>query len=281
MPAASTCHAILDRHGLIEPTEPQEHTGWQRFEKETPNELWQMDFKGDFSVGDDTPVYPLTVLDDHSRFALALHACPDQGTERVREQLSRTFRRYGLPDRMLLDNGPPWGAPYPAGREEPPHYTRLTVWLMRLGVAVSHSRPFHPQTLDKDERFHRTIEAEVLRYSRFLTLPESQDRFDRWRNTYNLERPHEALDMDVPADHYQPSRRAFPEELPAIEYGPDDLVKKVWTTGRIQMEGRQFRIGAAFSGLPVALRPTADDGRWEVFFCDHKIREIDLREPEP
>lgn len=220
------------------------------------------------------------MLDDHSRFSLALRACPDQQTRTVREQLTRTFRRYGLPERVLTDNGPPWGAPYTAGREDPPHYTQLTVWLMRLGVTISHSRPFHPQTLGKDERFHRTIQAEVLRYSRFESLQASQDRLTRWRDTYNLERPHEALDMDVQADHYQPSSRPFPEDLPAVEYGPDDVVKKVWSTGRISFQDRQWRVGAAFHGLTVALRPTSEDGRWNVFFCDQKIREIDLREPE-
>jgi transposase InsO family protein len=279
VPAASTCQAILDRYGLVAPSEPQEHGGWTRFEKERPNELWQMDFKGDFPATDGAQIHPLTVLDDHSRFALVLRACADQRFGTVQEQLTRTFRRYGLPDRMLMDNGPPWGAPYTAGRLDPPHHTRFTVWLMRIGVGVTHSRPFHPQTLGKDERFHRALEAEVLRHGPFTSVDHTQKRFDDWREVYNLERPHEALDMGVPAEHYRPSGRPFPTELPAIEYRASDLVKRVYSNGRIRLDGHQFRIGAAFGGLRVALRPTAEKGRWQVFFCHQKIREIDQSQP--
>lgn len=144
-----------------------------------PNQLWQMDFKSDFSTGDDTRVYPLTVLDDHCRLSLALCACREQkGTQRVRDQLIRSFRRYGLPDRMLLESGPPWRAPYTTDREDPPHYTQVTVWQTRLGVKVSHSRSFRSRTLGKDEYFHRTIEAAILRYGHFQVLPETQARFD-------------------------------------------------------------------------------------------------------
>lgn len=279
VPAASTCQAILDRHGLVEPSEPQEHAGWTRFEKERPNELWQMDFKGDFPTTQGAQIYPLTVLDDHSRFSLVLRACRDQRARTVRDQLTRAFHRYGLPDRMLVDNGPPWGSPYTAGRLDPPHHTQFTVWLMRLGVKVTHSRPFHPQTLGKEERFHRTLGAEVLRTGSFFSVNHTQKRFDEWRDVYNLDRPHEALDMDVPAEHYQPSSRPCPDDLPEIAYRSTDLMKKVYSNGRIRLHGDQFRIGAAFAGLLVALRPSAEDGRWRVFFCDQQIRTIDQRDP--
>lgn len=276
VPAASTCTKILHRHDLIPDREPQQDQGWTRFERDRPNELWQIDFKGDFAAGDGSRVYPLTVLDDHSRFSVALKACPDQQLETVQGHLTGAFRRYGLPDRILADNGPPWGAPYVVGRNEPPH-TRLAVWLYRLGVSVSHSRPFHPQTLGKDERFHLTVDVEVLRYEHYRSLEDCQTGFDTWRQTYNLERPHEALDMDVPADRYQPSPRPFPEHLPPIEYGPADEVRTVYSNGRITFEGQQFLIGAAFGGLPVALRPTTTDGRCNVYFCSEKVKEIDLR----
>lgn len=114
VPAASTCQAILDRHGLVEPSEPQEHSGWTRFEEERPNELWQMDFKGAFPTTEGAQIYPLSVLDDHSRFSLALRACPDQRADTARQQLTRAVRRYGLPDEILVDKGPPWGSPYTA-----------------------------------------------------------------------------------------------------------------------------------------------------------------------
>jgi len=191
----------------------------------------------------------------------------------VQQRLTAIFRRYGLPRKMLMDNGPPWGA------EGQADYTTLTVWLLRLGVRVSHSRPYHPQTLGKDERFHRTLKAELLQYCQGLALVQCQPRFDAWRLTYNLDRPHEALGMAVPASRYRESPRSFPERLPAIEYGPGDVVRKVYETGRISFHNRFFRLGKAFRGEAVALRPTVTDGLWEVYFGQHRIARINLREP--
>ena len=272
VPAASTITAILHRHGLIDPGESAKHQAWQRFEAPAPNDLWQMDFKGHFALAPGR-CHPLTVLDDHSRYALGLEACADERRDTVQQRLTAIFRRYGLPRKMLMDNGPPWGA------EGQADYTILTVWLLRLGVRVSHSRPYHPQTLGKDERFHRTLKAELLQYCQGLALVQCQPRFDAWRLTYNLERPHEALGLAVPASRYRESPRSFPEQLPAIEYGPGDLVRKVYETGRISFHNRFFRLGKAFRGESVALRPTVTDGLWEVYFGQHRIARINLREP--
>ena len=142
---------------------------------------------------------------------------------------------------------------------------------MRLGIGISHSRPHHPQTQGKDERFHRTLGAEVLGYQRAATLAKWQQHFDTWREIYNHERPHEALDMEVPASRYQPSRRTYPEQLPAIEYGPADIVRKVRHVGHIKYRGRDYHIGSAFYGLHIALRPTLKDGVFDVFFCHQKL----------
>jgi len=173
LPVPSTVQAILARHGRIDPAESHKHQPWQRFEHETPNALWQMDFKGHFAVGAGR-CHLLTVLDDHSRFNLCLQACANEQGTMVREHLTHTFRRYGLPQRMAVDNGSPWGDTF----DSP--YTPLVAWLIRLGVNVSHSRPYHPQTLGKDERFHRTLKAEVLRQT-FSDLDTAQDHFDRGR----------------------------------------------------------------------------------------------------
>src|SRR5262249_49992899 len=151
------------------------------------------------------------------------------------------FRRYGLPERITCDNGPPWGS---ANSK----HTKLGVWLMRLGIALSHSRPHHPQTQGKDERFHRTLTAEVLRFLEPDNLAICQQHFDQWRDVYNTERPHEALGMKVPATRYQPSLRPYPEQLPTIEYGPTDLVRKVRGQGHIKYKGREIHIGRAFAG---------------------------------
>jgi transposase InsO family protein len=272
LPAASTIHAILQRHGRIEPSESAKHQPWQRFEHEAPNQLWQMDFKGHFALGNGARCHPLTVLDDHSRYAVCLQGCHDERGHTVQQRLTETFRCYGLPQRMLLDNGSPWGS----DSEHP--YTPLTVWLLRLGIGVCHSRPRHPQTQGKEERFHRTLKAEVLSGLTFADLGAVQQRLDQWRSIYNHLRPHQALAMAVPSSRYQVSGRRFPETLPSLEYGWGDVVRKVQGHGRIWFRNRVFRIGKAFRGYPVALRPTAEDGLWEVFFATHCIACIDLRE---
>jgi transposase InsO family protein len=269
VPAASTITAILHRHGLIDPEEAAKHKAWQRFEAEAPNDLWQMDFKGHFPAAQGR-CHPLTVLDDHSRYSLGLKACGDERDLTVRECLTVIFRRYGLPRRILVDNGSPWGA----DREHP--HTTVTVWLMRLGIGVTHARPYHPQTLGKDERFHRTLKAEVLHYCQGLDLLACQRRFDAWRFLYNHERPHESLGMAAPANRYRQSSSHFPKTLPPLEYGPEDRVRKVVEGGYIFYRNREYRIGKAFKGEYVALRPTLIDGILEVFYGNHKIAQINL-----
>lgn len=271
VPSPSTITAILRRRDLLDPEESSKHRRWQRFEHPTPNALWQMDFKGHVPVGHGR-CHPLTVLDDHSRFALGVEACPNERGTTVQARLITLFRRYGLPERMVMDNGAPWGT---AGGHL---YTPLTVWLLRLRVGVSHGRPYHPQTQGKDERFHRTLATEVLRGRSFGDLAQCQQAFDAWREVYNLERPHEALGYAPPASRYQVSPRPFPETLPPIEYGPDDLVRRVQQGGVVHVRGREYLVGKAFHGYPVALRPTDQDGMLAVFFCHHRIATIDFRD---
>jgi len=269
VPTPSTITAILQRHQLLDPKESPKHQAFLRFERPAPNDLWQMDFKGEFKLPQGR-CYPLTILDDHSRFAVALQACARNTRNITQTALIQVFRRYGLPDQITCDNGSPWGS---RGRG---YYTGLGVWLMRLGVGVSHSRPHHPQTQGKDERFHRTLEAEVLHYQHGASLAQWQLLFDQWRVIYNTERPHEALSMAVPASRYQPSHRRYPEQLPPIEYGPADIVRKVRHYGHIKFEGREYHVGSAFYGLHVALRQTTTDGLFDVYFCHHKIGALDL-----
>jgi len=269
VPAASTITGILRRHDLIGAEEGAPHKAFQRFEHAAPNDLWQMDFKGHFAL-EQGRCHPLTVLDDHARYSLGLDACANERAETVRGQLTGVFRRYGLPWRMLMDNGSPWGDD--GGNP----YTVFTVWLLRLGIGVSHGRPYHPQTQGKDERFHRTLAAEVLRES-LRDLAHCQERFDRWRTVYNHERPHEALGLAVPASRYQASPRTFPEVLPAIEYAPDVEVRKVQQGGRLHYGGREYCIPKAFYGYPIGLRSTVQDGVMEVLFCHHLILQLDLR----
>jgi transposase InsO family protein len=272
VPAASTITAILKRHGRIDAAESLKHTAWTRFEAEAPNDLWQMDYKGHFAANQGR-CHPLTVLDDHSRYSLGLEACSDEKTLTVRQRLIPIFQRYGLPKQMLMDNGSPWGS------DKQHIFTPLTVWLIRQGIGIIHSRPFHPQTLGKDERFHRTFKAEIGQYCIGLSLALCQRRFDAWRGVYNFQRPHEALGMKVPAERYRPSRRQYKESLLPIDYGPSDQLRKVQQGGRISYPGREYSVPKAFFGERVAVRPTGTDGLFDVYFCNQKIAQLNLKEP--
>lgn len=276
LPAPSTITEILRRRGLLDAAESVKHRPMQRFEHPTANDLWQMDFKGHFGMENGQRCHPLTVLDDHSRFSLCLEACGNERTDTVQQRLTATFRRYGLPRRILADNGSPWGGG--DCREHP--YTPLTVWLLRLDIAVSHGRPYHPQTQGKDERFHRTLSLELLSRRSFRDLPHCQEQFDPWREEYNLHRPHQALDMQVPADRYLLSSREFPEQLPPVEYGDGSEVRRV-NRGHVSIRRQRIQVGKAFDGYPVAMRATQTDGLLAVQFAHHTLGMVDLRDEQP
>ena len=269
-PAVSTVHQILCRSGRIE-APPGGAVASQRFEMPAPNLLWQMDFKGWVRLGNDAQCHPLTVVDDHSRYDLCLQACADQRGDTVRERLEGTFRHYGLPEAFFVDNGTPWGDP--SGER----WTRFEVWLLKLGIGVIHSRPYHPQSRGKNERFHRTLNAEVFALRRFRDLAETQRAFDAWREVYNFERPHEALDQQVPASRYQPSKRPMPKRLPEPEYDSQEIVRTVPATkAYVSFKGDPWKVPQAFRGERLAIRPTSEDGKYGVFFAAHQVATIDL-----
>jgi len=272
-PAPSTITHILRRHQLIQTEISHSSKPSIRFQRDQPNELWQMDFKGHFPTLRGR-CHPLTVLDDHSRFSIGLAACPNEQLAGVRHWLALWFSKFGLPEGLLMDNASLWAG----GHGQP--WSALTVWLLRLGIRILHGRPRHPQTQGKEERFHRTLKEELVRYETFKDLKHCQKRFDQWRLVYNHQRPHQALDMDTPASHYQPSSRPFPKTLPSIEYAPGDCVRKVQAEGIVSFQGRRLKLSQAFVGLPVAIRPALVDGHVDVFFCAQSIRRIDLRQKE-
>lgn len=269
VPSPSTITEILRRHRKLE-QRAHEHPGpYQRFERERPNELWQMDFKGHFALSRGR-CHPLTVIDDHSRYALCAQACANEQDRPTRECLTAVFRHYGLPQAMLMDNGAPWGDSG-GGR-----FTAFSVWLMRLGIRVTHGRFLHPQTQGKDERLHRTMKAEIA-LDRLASLDECQRAFDKWRHVYNHRRPHQAIDMARPSERYRPSDRSFPEALPAIEYEAGDIVRKADQEGDIHFKGRRLRLGRPFRGELIAVRPTTEDGVFSIHFCSQQIGTADLR----
>jgi transposase InsO family protein len=270
VPPPSTITEILRRADLLTDGPNAAQGPWQRFVHPAPNDLWQLDFKGHFPLASGR-CHPLTVLDDHSRYALGLVACANQQSTTVQAHLAGLFRRYGMPWTILTDNGPPWGSTQP---RQP--LTRLGVWLIRLGISVCHSRPYHPQTSGKIERFHRTLKTDLLQDYRYRSLTDTQAAFDTWRHTYNHIRPHDALDLTVPAQAYQSSLRPFPESLPELTYAETDIVRSVRTNGYIHYQSREYLISLALVGQPIALRPTLTDGIFTVRFAHHHLGELNL-----
>jgi transposase InsO family protein len=276
VPAPSTITAILRRHGQLTPIPPPRD--FVRFEHPEPNLVWQMDFMGHRPLaGVEGRVHPFSLIDDHSRFALALSACPNQKQPTVQTALTTVFRQVGLPEAILCDNGAPWGL---AGRTGGPGLTRLEAWLLRLGVEPWHGRPYHPQTQGKVERFHGTIAREVFAHHTLTSLAETQTHFDAFRMSYNHERPHEALDYATPASRYIPSPRPFPETVPPMVYEAGTLVRTVTEHGSISWKGQRRFVSRGLVGEPVALLPTEDPAVWSVLYGTYPVVVIDLRQPE-
>jgi transposase InsO family protein len=273
VPSASTITALLQRQGLIDPAVSATHHPYQRFTHQRPTELWQMDFKGPVTTADGGQRQVLSVVDDHSRFCVGLIACPNQQTAIVQTALTDLFRTYGCPERILADNGSPWGNDWTH------RYTPLTVWLLHLDIPTSHGRPYHPQTQGKVERFHRTLHAELLSTGPFPDQAAIQAGLHTWRAEYNALRPHEAVGLRPPLQCYQPSSRPFPESLPPIEYPPGSLVRRVQAEGELHLHGRVFRIARAFRGYPVLLRESPQDGLLDVYFRSYPVAHLDLRSP--
>lgn len=272
-PVPSTITEILRRHGKISERESRARQAFVRFEHEAPNDLWQMDFKGPVKMRGGDRCHPLTVIDDCSRYSLCTKALGTQQGPGVKTALIEVFRLHGLPVRMLMDNGSCWGGSG-TGR-----YTQLTAWLIRLGVSVTHGRPYHPQTQGKEERYNRTLQVEALQGRQFTTLADCQRAFDVFRRTYNEERPHEAIAMETPASRYSISPTPYPEVLPEIEYLDSDTIRVGTKSGMISFRSRFFPVGRAFAGESLALRPTNQDGLYDVYYCAERIMKIDLTQP--
>jgi transposase InsO family protein len=273
-PAASTIHAILARHGCITPP-PGGADASLRFERPEPNELWQMDFKGWLRLGNGERLHPLTVIDDHSRYAVCIAACADQTGATVREKLEQVFRHHGLPLAFFVDNGKPWGDSRPVA------WTSFGVWLLKLGIQLIHSRPYHPQGRGKNERFHRSMDDEIFAMRPLIDHKAAQRAFDVWRAIYNHQRPHEGIGFKTPSDRYCMSPRAMPAKLPEAEYASTDIVRRISKTkGHIVFKGRSWRVPDAFGGEQLAIRPFNTDGAYGVYFASHLILTIDLNKPK-
>jgi putative transposase len=281
LPAVSTAARILKQEGLIRPRRrrgrparvlPREGWGSQ------PNDLWTADHKGQFRVGDGRLCYPLTIADSFSRYLLEVRSCASTRHEDARPTFERVFREYGLPARILTDNGPPFGSTAVAG------LSRLAVWWLKLGIQVERIEPGCPQQNGQHERMHRTLKAEATRPAR-ASLKAQQRCFDAFRKEFNNERPHEALEQDVPAEHYRASPRLYTKETPGLDYPLFFERRQVRANGEIKWRGAQIFVSEVLIGEPVGLNETAD-GVWSVYFGPIQIGvvhqgEARLRRPSP
>ena len=259
----STVHRILLRYDLVDDRDRHNQAA-QRFERSRPNELWQMDFKG--PKGWRHPVGPLSILDDHSRYLIALAATGSTQGEPVRRQLIQAFEECGVPEAMLMDHGTPWWS-----MKAPSGNTSLALWMMRQGICLHWSRIRHPQTQGKVERFHGCLQRALDK--RGTPRHDTQKWLDAYRWEHNHLRPHEALGMRTPASLWQPSRRPYTPHPPAWPYPENAWLLKVDCQGKIEAAGRKWKISRALAGDYVHLQPI--DGRILVYYCATLVRELD------
>lgn len=266
LPSDKTCCNILKRNGLIDPAESAKHTAFQRFEKHHCNEMWQTDFKGDFLLGNGVRCYPLTILDDHSRYSIRIE--PKVSATDVKSSFIAAFQEYGLPNSVLSDNGSQFAGAHRG-------LSTFERFLIDLDILPIHGRPIHPQTQGKIERFHRTFKQEALH-----TIPIDMDnaatRFANWRWTYNEVRPHHALGMKTPASVYQPSTRKYYEPKPYV-YDEGSRLIKVNNWGYLRFGSNQLFLSETMADTYVEIRFTEND-KFSVIYRNYIIASIDAVE---
>ena len=263
LPSDKTCCNILKRNGLVDPAESAKHKAYQRFEKEHCNEMWQTDFKGDFLLGNGIRCYPLTILDDHSRFSIRID--PKDTASGVKDSFILAFREYGLPNSVLSDNGAQFAGPHKG-------ISLFERFLMDLDIQPIHGRPIHPQTQGKIERFHRTLKQEALRVTP-SNMAEAKERLENWRWLYNEVRPHHALGMKTPASIYTSSTRPYYDPKPYV-YEEGTKLIKVNNWGYLRFGSVQLFLSEAMADTKVEIR-FAEDDTFSVIYRNYKIASVD------
>ncbi len=271
MPSVTTINEILRRNGCISQAASQAAEHYRRFEWKRPNSMWQADFKGNFAMRDGKRCHPLNVIDDNSRFCICSVAQETETMEETKRSFEVAFRKYGLPQRVLCDNGNPWGTAQSVG------FTKFEVWLLDLNIHPIHGRALHPQTQGKEERFNGSQTRELLNHTVMDNLADAQQKLDQYRTFYNQERPHEALDMKTPSEIYRPSSTPFPKKIPVWDY-PLGCVRKVKSTGFLTFEGQGYFLSEAFADRLLAIVPSDIDDVFDVIYRNYRIARIDLKE---
>ena len=263
-----TINRIIRRNGLL-PRRDCQGLAVERFERAAPNELWQVDFKGPVLLQEGR-CHPLSMIDDHSRFAVGLFPLTNQRTKPVTACFARAFEKYGVPEAILMDHGVPWWATTSGSG-----LTRLSVYLIKQGIRLHHGRYYHPQTQGKVERFHRTLSQYMAHHGAPTRFAEMSDYLGKFRTEYNELRPHEALRMGVPKDHYQPSAQPFNPQPPEWEYEDGLSLKRLNKVGSIRLGGKTYFISEALAGDTVAIEPLCDTIL--VKYRHMYIRELDIK----
>jgi transposase InsO family protein len=272
VPARSTIHAVLDRHGLVARMGRRRNKahGTVLSAGALPNDLWCADFKGEFTLGNKRYCYPLTVTDHASRYLLLCEALESTREDTAFIAFEQLFRERGLPSAIRTDNGVPFASPNALF-----NLSKLSVWWLRLGIAIERIKPGHPQQNGRHERMHRTLKQATTRPAAMNSL-QQQARFDDFLHEFNDERPHEAIDMKVPAQLYLPSPRSY-QGLGELNYPFHDKSIIVTECGRICIYGKKINLSIVLAGQKLGLKEV-DEGIWLVTFMHYDLGYIDLEQ---
>jgi putative transposase len=269
LPAISTVHAVLDRHGLVRRRRRRRHaaTGTALSRPEVPNALWCADYKGEFMLGDRRYCYPLTITDFASRYLLTCEALSTTQEKFAFTVFERTFKEFGLPHAIRTDNGVPFASAHALYG-----LSKLAVWWLRLGIALERIQPGHPQQNGRHERMHLTLKKEATKPAA-ANVFQQQARFDTFVAQYNRDRPHQALNMKVPAEVYGRSARAY-RGLEELSYPFHDGTFTVTQCGRICFKGRKVNLSHVFAGQNVGVTQVGER-IWLVTFMRYDVGYFD------
>jgi len=268
-PAISTVHAVLDRHGLVKRRKRRRNRamGTPLSSSKEPNALWCADYKGEFMLADRRYCYPLTITDYASRYLIACEALQSTKEATAFPVFESAFKQFGLPRAIRTDNGVPFASPNALF-----NLSKLSVWWLRLGIEIERIKPGNPQQNGRHERMHLTLKLETTRPAA-ETMLRQQARFDDFIACYNTERPHQALGMACPAEHYGPSTRPY-GGLPQLDYPFHDKEVTVTTCGRICLKRRKINLSQVFAGQKVGIRQV-EDRLWLVSFMHYDLGYFD------
>ncbi|MEG0396692.1 MAG: IS481 family transposase [Oscillospiraceae bacterium] len=270
MPAMSTINAVFQRNGLITKEASQAATPYQRFEKTEPNAMWQLDFKGDFELRDGTRCYPLSIIDDYSRFCINGDIKQNQQLMGVKDSFVRAFEEYGMPFSLLCDNGTPWGS------SQSSSITKFEVWMMELGILTTHIRAKRPQTQGKVERFNGSYKQERLKFYIPENMADAQKTREEYIRFYNNIRPHAAIDYSVPAARYSPSNRPFPSSISDWEYATGTDLRRIKSSGYLTYSGKGFYLSEGLANKQIAVIPSDEDGVFSLVLRQFRVAKLNL-----